>query len=468
MTTSFKQVQAQPFALAGGGAISGATSIILQSFAQINGTLLTMTDFGLKGFGTLEPGNGTLEEQIVFTGVTQNSNGTATLTGVSTVLMISPYTASSGLAQTHAGSTTFVLSNTSGYYDQFVAKDDDATITGKYTFPNGANTPVLGASYVAPTSDTQVASKKYVDDVSIVGGTNATTTTQGLVQLPLQAQVDAKTLIGSTGAALAITPDLVRSTLLSDYIVATGTANALVLTPSPAIVAYQAGQRFSFKVANTNSATAVISVSGLSSTAILKSDGATGLSPSDLITGQVVEIELGTNGFQLMSPAANTVPTGSIHMYAGSSAPTGWLLCDGTSYTRATYLGLFNVIGSTFGSADGSHFNVPDMRGRAPVGVGTGAGGGASGTGVVTGGSALTARALSAWTGEETHVLTTTEMPSHTHTVPVGAGGGNDNTRASYLSSATGPLTTPSGSAGSDGAHNTMQPILTVNFIIKT
>lgn len=466
-TLNAKFVQNQPTSISGSGVVAGATTIVLASFTQIDGTLLTMTDFGLKGFGTLEPGNSTLEEQISFTGITQNANGTATLTGVSTVLMVSPYTETSGLAQTHAGSTPFVVSNTAGFYNQFVAKDDDASVTGKLTLPNGANTPILGASYVAPTLDTQVASKKYVDDVAVFGAPLANTTTAGIVQEATQAQVDAGTQTGSTGAELFPNPVNLRSRLLSDYVVATGTANAIVLTPSPAISAYTAGQRFSFKVSNTNTATVVLSVSGLSSTAILKSDGATGLSPNDMIAGQIVEVELGTNGFNLMTPVANTVPTGSIQMFAGASAPTGWLLCDGTSYTRATYLGLFNTIGSTFGSSDSSHFNVPDMRGRAPVGVGTGAGGGTSGTGVVTGGSALTARALSAWTGEETHTLTTPEMPAHTHGISDGvhspeSGGGTFNYSAAAASSIV------STSTGGGGAHQNMMPMLSVNFIIKT
>lgn len=462
---TFLFVQAQPFSLSGAGAVSGATTIVLSSLTQINGTLLTMADFGAVGYMTLEPGNGTLEEQISFTGISQNGNGTATLTGVKTVLMISPYTETSGLAQTHAGATTAVVSNTSGFYNKLLAKDDDAVITGQFQFPNDADTPTLGASYVAPTLDNQVASKKYVDDIAVSGAPDANTTTKGLVQIPTQVQVDAGTATGSTGASLTPTPAELRSRLLSDYIASGGTANAITISPTIAISALTAGQRFTFKVSNTNSGTAVLSVSGLSSTAIFKSDGATGLAPSDLVAGQIVEVEYsGTNGFMLMTPTANTIPTGSIQMFAGTSAPLGWLLCDGTSYTRTTYLGLFNVISTTFGSADSTHFNVPDMRGRAPIGVGTGTGGGTAGTGVITGGSALTARALSAWTGEETHTLTTPEIPAHTHTIGHNTGFGQSG-GGSTVDQSSQDLS--SGSTGGGGSHNTMQPVLSVNFIIK-
>jgi microcystin-dependent protein len=58
--------------------------------------------------------------------------------------------------------------------------------------------------------------------------------------------------------------------------------------------------------------------------------------------------------------------------YAGSSIPAGWLECNGASVSRTTYADLFAAIGTTFGSADGNSFNLPDMQGRVPVGVGTG------------------------------------------------------------------------------------------------
>ncbi len=157
---SFLPLQAQNFSLAGAGAVAGATTVILKSFAQINGTLITMADFGAIGYMTLEPGNNTLEEQISFTGVVQNSNGTATLTGVKSVLMDSPYTETSGLAQTHAGSTTAVLSNTSGYYGQFGIKQNNETITAQWSVPT-------------PLSNTAIANKLYVDNVA--GGGPVTT-----------------------------------------------------------------------------------------------------------------------------------------------------------------------------------------------------------------------------------------------------------------------------------------------------
>ena len=65
-------------------------------------------------------------------------------------------------------------------------------------------------------------------------------------------------------------------------------------------------------------------------------------------------------------------PIGSIQAFGGAAAPTGWALCDGSSLARTgTYAGLFAVLGTTFGAVDGSHFNVPDLRGIFIRGAGT-------------------------------------------------------------------------------------------------
>jgi microcystin-dependent protein len=62
-------------------------------------------------------------------------------------------------------------------------------------------------------------------------------------------------------------------------------------------------------------------------------------------------------------------PTGAVQMFAGSAAPTGWLLCDGAAVSRTTYAALYAVIGTTFGAGDGSTtFNVPNLKGRVVVG----------------------------------------------------------------------------------------------------
>ena len=67
-----------------------------------------------------------------------------------------------------------------------------------------------------------------------------------------------------------------------------------------------------------------------------------------------------------------SVPAGAVMPYAGSSAPTGWLLADGSAVSRTTFTALFTAIGTTYGAGDGStSFNLPDLRSKFPVGAGT-------------------------------------------------------------------------------------------------
>lgn len=143
---------------------------------------------------------------------------------------------------------------------------------------------------------------------------------------------------------------------------------------------------------------------------------------------------------------------GMIQMFAGSTAPTGWLICDGSAVSRTTYATLFSVIGTSYGTGDGSTtFNLPDMRGKFPLGVssshpitGTGSSGGA-----------------------ETVTLTTNEMPSHHHDVTYAQynrGTGSSTTSALQYTG----YTKQTSDTGGGQAHENMPPYRTVNFIIAT
>lgn len=76
----------------------------------------------------------------------------------------------------------------------------------------------------------------------------------------------------------------------------------------------------------------------------------------------------------LVTFSGGVTPIGGMVMYGGAVAPSGWLLCDGTSYLRTAFPALFTAIGTAYGSADGTHFNIPDFRGIFPRGVDAGAG----------------------------------------------------------------------------------------------
>ena len=73
---------------------------------------------------------------------------------------------------------------------------------------------------------------------------------------------------------------------------------------------------------------------------------------------------------EIVGVAPVNFPTGCVLPYAGTTAPEGWLLCDGSTVSRTDYAGLFAVLGSTHGQGDGSTtFHIPDLRGRFVRGV---------------------------------------------------------------------------------------------------
>lgn len=80
-----------------------------------------------------------------------------------------------------------------------------------------------------------------------------------------------------------------------------------------------------------------------------------------------------------MSYTMLSVPIGTILDFAGSAVPDGYKECDGSALSRTNYSKLFAVIGTTWGSGDGSTtFNIPNLKGRCTIGVGTGDAGGAT------------------------------------------------------------------------------------------
>lgn len=154
-------------------------------------------------------------------------------------------------------------------------------------------------------------------------------------------------------------------------------------------------------------------------------------------------------------PSGGWLP-GMMIAYGGSSAPSNWLLCDGSTVSRTTYAALFAVIGTTYGAGNGTTtFNVPDRRGRVSVGAGTGSG--------------LTNRVQGTTGGEETHSLNVTELAGHTHP---GTGGGFFLETAGgggvYSAGPLGQTAANTGSTGAGAGHNNMQPWGADNWIIKT
>jgi microcystin-dependent protein len=164
----------------------------------------------------------------------------------------------------------------------------------------------------------------------------------------------------------------------------------------------------------------------------------------------------------LESAPAFTVPPGVIWEYAGTVAPSGWILLPpGASASRTENAALFALIGVTYGAGNGSTtFGLPPRAGRAAVGIDT---------------TQTEFNTLGKMGGAKTHTLTIAETPSHYHATSSLSAGGNTQGRAVSNAPRHGDtnywnFASPgySSEVGGGGAHNNLQPYIVLNFIIKT
>lgn len=189
--------------------------------------------------------------------------------------------------------------------------------------------------------------------------------------------------------------------------------------------------------------------------AYLKANGGTVFGPTNFTAG------LNVSGY------INVPPPGVIVQFAGSNSPAGWLMANGTQQPIAAYTSLYNTItnGGTvfpygpntngFSGAGSTHFRLPNLIGRVPVGIDPGQ---------------PEFDVLGKTGGNKTHTLTTAQLPAHTHTVF--AISSNPASFPSPFGLGMTTLTTsdadkPTGSTGSGDPHNNLQPYIVLNYIIK-
>lgn len=151
-------IAGQTYTLAGAGIASSDTSFTLTSFTITQtGYKIQDSDMSETFYVTFEPGSRSRQEIASCTTVTQNSDGTATISGCTRGLLpITPYTASTSLQFAHAGGSTVIFSDPPQLFNQASFKDNDETITGSWLFPT-------------PLADSNAATKAYVD--ALVSGT---------------------------------------------------------------------------------------------------------------------------------------------------------------------------------------------------------------------------------------------------------------------------------------------------------
>ena len=162
--------------------------------------------------------------------------------------------------------------------------------------------------------------------------------------------------------------------------------------------------------------------------------------------------------------SGSSTPIGTITAYGGSTAPSGWLMCDGSKVGRDEYSLLFDAIGTAYGDGDGSTtFNLPSMAGRTTIG-------------------SSASHVLGTTGGEESHALTASELPKdyasifarlNSSNVPnvYPLSGATHKTKSEdytplSLSGNTGTDIDVITFSGDGKAFNVMQPYLAVNYII--
>jgi microcystin-dependent protein len=287
-----------------------------------------------------------------------------------------------------------------------------------------------------------------------------------------------------------------------------GSSTAYTVTTNQVFGSLQDGISVRVRMHATNGASATFSPDGLTAKAIQAVSG-TAIPQGLLLLGSIHTLTYDSSADAwIVEGAAGlvTTPIGTIADFAGTSAPSLWLLCYGQAVSRTTYAALFVAIGTTYGAGDGSTtFNLPDLRGRVVAGQDDM--GGSSANRLTDQSGGLDGDTLGATGGSETHTLTDAQMPEHTHTFsattssdglhghPFRTGGSSGETnnsgglafednvntnRPAYTGTPddtaghqiggggahTHTVSGTSGAAGEDAAHNNIQPTIILNKII--
>lgn len=277
------------------------------------------------------------------------------------------------------------------------------TTSAPMTSPSMSGTPTAPTA-AAGTNTTQIATTEFVTTADNLKANLASPTFTGTPLAPTAAAATNTTQIATTAFVRTEVSNLVAS------------APAALDTLDELAAAL--GDDANFATTVTNS---------LALKAPLDSPTFTGTPTAPTVSIELSNTQLATTEF-VKQIAALFTPSGSVISYAGSSAPTGWLLCSGQTVSRTEYSALFAAIGTTYGAGDGSTtFALPDMRGRTVAGVDDM--GGFAASRLTSANSGITGTSLGAAGGTEAVTLTSSQsgIPAHSHANTASFAGNSHN-----------------------------------------
>lgn len=237
---------------------------------------------------------------------------------------------------------------------------------GETTFFDADGNPLAGGSVTFFIPNTSTPKNTYLDAGATTPNTNPVVLDAGGRCICYGIGQYRQVVKDSSGNLIwdQLTQDI--STVVSLWCgSATGTGNAIILSPSPVITTLTVGQTYAGMITNNNSGPTTLQISAIAVKDVY-ANAPTGIAP--LVGGELVSGNIGLflwNGtvFIFQNPTLVTVLPGTIINWSTNTAPSGYLECNGASVLRSSYAALFAVIGTVFGSVDGTHFTLPDMRG---------------------------------------------------------------------------------------------------------
>ena len=352
--------------LAGSGVTASATSIVLKSLTiPQTGYLLQDSDFSTTFYLTFQPGNTKSQEIASCTTVTQNANGSATLSGCTRGLLpFSPFTASSTFRFPHAGGTQVIFSDPPQLFNEFTAKQNNELVTGQWQF---VQLPTSTTS--TPTDQGQFITLYQFSQATSTGGVNQTTTVKGVSQSATDAQLQLGTVFGSTGAVLGATSQSFNQT---------STANKVPVSNGSGKIDtswINTSTNFVWTGQNTFTATTTFATNSVNASIVVTSS-ITNLNVITNLTSQTTTIlnkaasnipyllfststdyTVGNRSDEAPIVPTTTIPAGVlststvIRVYAPIS---DFALNSGNNFAFRLKLGSTNIVSSTSGGASGS------------------------------------------------------------------------------------------------------------------